>query len=114
MVFWSKYTDVDNTPLYPFGYGLSYTTFSYKNLRLDTSTIKKNQTINVSVDVTNTGNFDGYEVVQLYIQDIVGSIARPVRELKGFEKVHLKKLIIHGKLNPVILIFGLEPTQMLP
>lgn len=107
MVFWSKYTDVDNTPLYPFGYGLSYTTFSYKNLKLDTSTIKKDQTINVSVDVTNTGDFDGYEVVQLYIQDIVGSIARPVRELKGFEKVHLKK----GETKTINFIINSETLQ---
>lgn len=91
MVFWSKYSDVENTPLYPFGYGLSYTTFTYKNLQLSTSEITKNEEINVSVEVSNTGNFDGNEVVQLYIQDVVGSTTRPVRELKGFEKVYLKK-----------------------
>ena len=91
MVFWSKYTDVESTPLYPFGYGLSYTTFAYSNLKLSTSEIKKDGELKVSVDVTNSGNFDGEEVVQLYIQDLVGSLTRPVRELKGFEKINLKK-----------------------
>ncbi len=90
MVFWSKYTDVESTPLYPFGYGLSYTSFAYKNLKLDKSIIKKEGEIKVSVEVTNTGNFEGEEVVQLYIQDVIGSLTRPVRELKGFEKIKLK------------------------
>ncbi len=89
MVFWSKYTDVESSPLYPFGYGLSYTSFKYENLKLSTSKIKKEGEIKVSVAVTNTGNFDGEEVVQLYIQDIIGSLTRPVRELKGFEKIKL-------------------------
>ncbi len=90
MVFWSKYTDVDSSPLYPFGYGLSYTSFEYKNLKLNKTKISINEEINVSVEVTNTGNFDGEEVVQLYIQDVCGSLTRPVKELKGFEKIHLK------------------------
>ncbi len=90
MVFWSKYTDVESTPLYPFGYGLSYTSFSYTNLKLDTSEIPVNGEIKVSVDVSNTGKFDGEEVVQLYIQDVYGSLTRPVKELKGFEKISLK------------------------
>ena len=90
-VFWSHYIDVEKTPLYPFGYGLSYTTFQYKNLIISNPTPKKGETISLSVEVTNTGNFDGKEVVQLYVNDAVASIVRPVKELKGFELVSLKK-----------------------
>ena len=82
---------MDNSPLYPFGYGLSYTKFSYSNLKLSSGTLNFNNKIKVSVDVTNTGNYDGEEVVQLYIKDEVGSVTRPVKELKGFNKVLLKK-----------------------
>ena len=89
-VFWSHYSDVEKTPLYPFGYGLSYTTFQYDNLKISGSSFGMNDTISISVDVKNTGNYDGKEVVQLYIRDLVGSITRPVRELKGFELVPLK------------------------
>jgi beta-glucosidase len=87
----SRYIDVDNSPLFPFGYGLSYTTFSYSNLKLSSKTMNINGSIKISVDVTNTGNYDAAEVVQLYIQDKVGSVTRPVKELKGFEKIMLKK-----------------------
>lgn len=90
-VFWSHYSDVEKTPLYPFGYGLSYTTFQYKNLKINNLTPKKGETILLSVEVTNTGDFDGKEVVQLYVNDPVASIVRPVKELKGFELVFLKK-----------------------
>ena len=90
-VFWSHYSDVEKTPLYPFGYGLSYTSFDYKNLKLAKTSIKKGEKIELSVDVTNTGNVDGKEVVQLYINDAVASVVRPVKELKGFELVTLKK-----------------------
>ncbi len=90
MVFWSKYSDVENTPLYPFGYGLSYTSFAYKNLVLDKNEIPVNGNVKVSVEVSNTGNHDGEEVVQLYIRDLIGSSTRPVKELKGFEKIALK------------------------
>jgi beta-glucosidase len=90
MVFWSKYSDVENTPLYPFGYGLSYTSFEYKNLKLDKNEIPANGAVKVSVEVSNTGNYDGEEVVQLYIRDLIGSSTRPVRELKGFEKLAIK------------------------
>lgn len=90
-VFWSHYSDVEKTPLYPFGYGLSYTSFKYDNLKLNNTSYNKGDTIQVSVEVTNTGNYDGKEVVQLYINDAVASIVRPVKELKGFELVNLKK-----------------------
>jgi len=87
----SKYIDVDNSPLFPFGYGLSYTTFAYSNLKISASQVKFNEKLKVTVDVANTGNYDGTEVVQLYVRDLVGSVTRPVRELKGFERVALKK-----------------------
>jgi beta-glucosidase len=87
----SKYLDLPLTPLYPFGYGLSYTTFSYSNLSLNKNKITKNDTLQISVTVKNTGNYDGEEVVQLYIQDLVGSVTRPVKELKRFQKILLKK-----------------------
>ncbi|MEP5935683.1 MAG: glycoside hydrolase family 3 C-terminal domain-containing protein, partial [Winogradskyella arenosi] len=89
--FKSNYIDVRNEPLYPFGYGLSYTTFEYSNFNLNTTRIDNNGTVEVSVDVTNTGDYDGKEVVQLYVRDLVGSVTRPVKELKGFEKVAIKK-----------------------
>ncbi|EJL63410.1 beta-glucosidase BglX [Flavobacterium sp. CF136] len=90
-VFWSHYTDIEKTPLYPFGYGLSYTSFAYKNLKISKTSFRKGEKIELSVEVTNTGNFDGKEVVQLYINDVAASIVRPVKELKGFELVALKK-----------------------
>lgn len=90
-VFWSHYSDVEKTPLYPFGYGLSYTSFAYKNLKIAKSSFQKGEKIEISVDVTNTGNFDGKEIVQLYINDPAASIVRPVKELKGFELIELKK-----------------------
>ena len=89
--FKTNYLDVPNEPLFPFGFGLSYTTFSYTNLKISKAKLNKNETITVSVDVSNTGNFDGQEIVQLYIRDLVGSVTRPVKELKGFEKVLIKK-----------------------
>ncbi|WP_375434810.1 beta-glucosidase BglX [uncultured Hymenobacter sp.] len=87
----SRYMDVSNDPLYPFGYGLSYTTFTYGKPELSTTTLSPNATLDVKVTVQNTGNYDGEEVAQLYIRDMVGSISRPVKELKGFQKVMLKK-----------------------
>ncbi|SHJ01406.1 beta-glucosidase BglX [Pseudozobellia thermophila] len=89
--FTSNYIDERNEPVYPFGYGLSYTTFTYENLKLSSDTMREGDTLTVSVDVTNTGDYDGKEVVQLYIRDLVGSVTRPVKELKGFQKVALKK-----------------------
>ena len=89
--FRSNYMDECNTPLYPFGYGLSYTKFNYSDITVSNANPKGNQSIQASVTVTNSGNYDGAEVVQLYIRDMVGSITRPVKELKGFQKVMLKK-----------------------
>jgi len=89
-VTFSAYRDAPKTALFPFGYGLSYTTFEYKNLKLDKNEIPVNGKIIVSVDISNIGNMDGEEVVQLYIRDLVGSLTRPIRELKGFEKIFLK------------------------
>lgn len=89
--FRSNYMDECNTPLYPFGYGLSYTKFNYSGMSVSNSNPKGNQTIQASITVTNSGNYDGAEVVQLYVRDRVGSITRPVKELKGFQKVYLKK-----------------------
>jgi len=86
----SNYLDVSNEPLYPFGYGLSYTTFNYDNFTLSKTQLKGNETLKASVTLSNTGKYDGAEVVQLYIRDVVGSITRPVKELKGFQKVFLK------------------------
>ena len=90
-VFWSHYTDVENTPQFPFGFGLSYTTFDYENLKINKGTFSKGEHVKVSVEVTNSGSYDGKEVVQLYIQDVAASLARPVKELKGFELIELKK-----------------------
>lgn len=89
--FRSNYMDECNTPLYPFGYGLSYTKFNYSDIAISNANPKGNQTIQASVTVTNSGNYDGAEVVQLYIRDMVGTITRPVKELKGFQKVFLRK-----------------------
>lgn len=88
--FRSNYLDVSNDPLYPFGYGLSYTNFSYSDVTLSTNKMDMNGSVTASVIVTNTGKRDGAEVVQLYIHDLVGSITRPVKELKGFEKINLR------------------------
>ena len=90
-VFWSHYTDVEKTPLFPFGFGLSYNTFDYKNLKINKASLAKGEPVVVSVDITNSGNYDGKEVVQLYIQDVAASLARPVKELKCFELIALKK-----------------------
>ena len=88
--FLSNYLDVSNEPLYPFGYGLSYTSFSYSDLKLDKQKLAPGGKLTVSVTLTNTGKYDGSEVAQFYIRDMVGSITRPVKELKGFQKVFLK------------------------
>jgi beta-glucosidase len=88
--FRSNYLDVSNDPLYPFGFGLSYTTFSYSDVKLSSSSLRPGQTLTAKVTVTNTGKTEGKEVVQLYTRDLVGSSTRPVKELKGFQKISLK------------------------
>ena len=88
--FRSNYLDVSNEPLYPFGYGLSYTTFAYSDIHLSSTEMSADGKLTATVTVTNTGSRDGAEVVQLYIRDLVGSVTRPVKELKGFEKIFLK------------------------
>ena len=87
----SAYIDLDNDPAYPFGFGLSYTTFQYSDVNVSATKLKGNQTLTASVTLTNSGNYDGEEVVQLYIRDLVGKVVRPVKELKGFQKIFLKK-----------------------
>lgn len=87
----SRYLDISFKPMFSFGYGLSYTNFEYSNLMIDKTTISSNDLLKASITLKNAGNYDGEEVVQLYIRDLVGSITRPVRELKAFEKVFLKK-----------------------
>jgi beta-glucosidase len=93
----SKYLDVPNTPLYPFGHGLSYTSFSYGDVQLNKTSITPAELLTATVTVSNTGAYDGEETVQLYIQDVVGSSTRPVKELKGFQKIYLRK----GESRPV-------------
>ncbi len=88
--FRSNYLDVTNDPVYPFGYGLSYTQFQYSDITLSATNLKGNQKLTASVTVTNTGKQDGKEVVQLYVRDVVGTVTRPVKELKGFQKIELK------------------------
>src|SRR5690606_20179101 len=85
--FRSNYLDVSNDPLYPFGFGLGYSRFEYGDIKLSATKLKGNQKLTATVTVTNKGQYDGKEVVQLYIRDVVGSVTRPVKELKGFQKV---------------------------
>ncbi len=87
--FHSNYLDIDNDPLFPFGYGLSYTTFKYGKPSISATEMKEGDVLTVSVDVTNTGNYDADEVVQLYVRDVVGTVSRPVKELKGFSRISL-------------------------
>ena len=89
-VFWSHYGDEKNSPLYPFGYGLSYTQFTYSDIRLSANRLKKGEQLIAEIDVTNSGSLTGKEVVQLYLKDHYASATRPVRELKGFELIELK------------------------
>ncbi|MCP3895749.1 MAG: beta-glucosidase BglX [Bacteroides sp.] len=106
--FRTNYLDVSNEPLYPFGYGLSYTSFTYSDISLDRSSMAVNGELTATVTLTNTGNRDGAEVVQLYIRDLVASITRPVKELKGFEKVFLKageSRKVSFKITPELLKF---------
>jgi beta-glucosidase len=111
--FKSRYWDIVSTPLYPFGYGLSYTTFSFDNLKLNNTQAKVGDTLDVAVDVTNTGSRAGDAVVQLYIHQRAGSASRPVRQLKGFQRLSLQagaKQTIHFRLGPDELQFW-SPTE---
>jgi beta-glucosidase len=105
-VFWSHYIDQENTPLYPFGFGLSYTKFTYKNLTIKGSDFSINDTVKVSVEISNIGDYDGKEVAQLYIRDLVGSVVRPVRELKGFE------LLLLNQGETKTLVFTLTKEEL--
>lgn len=105
-IYVTAYIDLPNSPRYVFGYGLSYTSFQYGSVQLSTNTLLKGQSIQARVTVTNTGKYAGDEVVQLYLQDVVGSIVRPVRELKAFEKVRLNP----GESREVI--FTLDPAAL--
>ena len=106
--FQSNYIDVPNEPLYPFGYGLSYTQFEYGDLNTSGTVLKGNQKLNAAITVKNTGKLAGKEVVQLYIRDIVGSITRPVQELKGFQKIELapgETKTVSFEITPELLKF---------
>ena len=110
----SKYIDMPYTPLFPFGYGLSYTRFEYTNLKITPETIKPDGKVKVSVDVRNVGGRAGDEVVQLYIRDVVGSVTRPVKELKGFKRINLKpdeKRTVEFTLGPEELSFTDEEMK---
>jgi len=98
----SFYQDIPNKPLYSFGYGLSYSSFEYSNIQFDQVTRNGALELNFSAQIKNTSNVDGYEIVQLYLQDVTASITRPAKELKGFEKVWIKAgatKTVHFKLQ---------------
>jgi beta-glucosidase len=103
----SAYIDLPNSPKFPFGYGLSYTTFEYSKIKLSKTQMKANEKIEASVTITNTGNYDGEEVVQLYIRDMVASVVRPIKELKGFQKIFLKK----GERKEVKFILSIDDLK---
>lgn len=108
----SFYLDSGRDPLFPFGYGLSYSSFEYKDLKLSATKIKPGEKMKVSATLTNTGKYEGTEVVQLYVQDIVGSITRPVKELKGYQKISLKpgetKLVTFELSSDDVAFYGLD------
>lgn len=106
--FRSGYIDSPNSPLYPFGYGLSYTEFNYTDFTLSSTEMTPDGSITATVTVTNTGNYDGDEIVQLYLRDMVGSISRPVKELKGFQRIHLnagESKTVEFAITPELLKF---------
>jgi beta-glucosidase len=102
--FQSNYLDVSNEPLYPFGFGLSYTQFGYDEIKLSATEMASSDSLQVSIDVTNQGKRDGSEVVQLYIRDLVGSVTRPVKELKRFQKINLKA----GETKTISFTLGIK------
>ncbi|MFV0267528.1 MAG: glycoside hydrolase family 3 C-terminal domain-containing protein, partial [Draconibacterium sp.] len=103
------YRNLTGKPLFPFGFGLSYTEFQYRNLRFDKRQIGQDESTTVRVNITNTGNYDGDEVVQLYVRDLFTSVVRPLMELKGFERIHLKK----GETKEVSFSVTPETLKML-
>jgi beta-glucosidase len=105
--FQSNYLDVPNDPLYPFGYGLSYTNFNYSDIQLSDSVMTAGQAIKATVTVTNSGNYDGEEVVQLYIFDRIASVTQPLKKLKGFQKIFLKK----GESRAVTFPIGINELK---
>ncbi|HTQ63566.1 MAG TPA: beta-glucosidase BglX [Puia sp.] len=105
--FKSNYLDISNDPLYPFGYGLSYTTFSYGDLSLSKKEIKPNEQLQVKITVTNTGKYDGEETVQLYIHDLVASVTQPVKELKKFQKIFLRS----GESREISFLLGADDLK---
>lgn len=102
----AEYADCPHTPRYAFGHGCSYTTFAYDDLRLDKQVVSPDETITVSVDITNTGSFLGTEIVQLYLKDLHASMVRPCMELQGFARVEL------APEETKIVIFEIAPSQM--
>ena len=106
-VVWSHYGDEKNSPLYPFGYGLSYTTFEYSEIQISSSSLSMNTEIQASVVLKNTGKYKGKEVVQLYIKDHYASTIRPVKELKGFDLIELKP----GESRKVTFVIDAELLQ---
>lgn len=104
--FKSNYLDVSNEPLFPFGFGLSYTKFEYSDLSLSNNSLRNGEKITATITISNTGNYDGEETIQLYIRDMVGSITRPVKELKSFQKIFLKK----GESKSVV--FTITPEDL--
>ncbi len=112
----SKYLDVASTPLYPFGYGLSYTTFSYSKLQLSRTEIHRNDGLTVLVDVTNTGHRPGLETVQLYITDVVATVTRPIKELRGFKQVLLQpgetKTVSFSVFDDALAYYNLEMQRI--
>jgi beta-glucosidase len=105
--FKTNYIDERNEPLFRFGFGLSYTSFTYGNLFISSNKMTASETINVSVPITNSGKFDGKEVVQLYIRDVIGSVTRPLKELKGFQKIEIKK----GETKTVTFEISIEDLK---
>jgi beta-glucosidase len=105
--FRSNYLDVSNDPLYPFGFGLSFTNFTYSAISMSKSSIHPGEKLQVTATVSNTGEYDGEETVQLYIHDKIASITRPVKELKGFQKIFLKK----GERKEVVFTVGVEDLK---
>jgi beta-glucosidase len=103
----SAYIDLPNSPKFCFGYGLSYTNFNYSSITLNKTQLKANEKLEASITITNTGNYDGEEVVQLYIRDMVASVVRPVKELKGFQKIFLKK----GESKVVKFLIGVNDLK---